>query len=141
MASVVWIITRSRLSERVRWSSFALTHVASITSTQPKTEGSHSSSSTKRVMARTPLVRARPNCTTCDSFEKRNSFSHPSPPSGIALEAINYARNSRIDVVLVDTAGRMQDNEPLMRALSKLIAVNDPDLVLFVGEFRWRRRK
>jgi len=54
--------------------------------------------------------------------------------AGIALEAINYARNSRIDVVLVDTAGRMQDNEPLMRALSKLIAVNDPDLVLFVGE-------
>merc|ERR1712025_700684 len=54
--------------------------------------------------------------------------------AGIAMEAINYARNSRIDVVLVDTAGRMQDNEPLMRALSKLIAVNDPDLVLFVGE-------
>ncbi len=49
-------------------------------------------------------------------------------------EAINYARQSRIDVVLVDTAGRMQDNEPLMRALSKLISVNDPDLVLFVGE-------
>ena len=140
MALVVWIITRSCFSERVRWSSFALTHVASITSTQPKMEGSHSSSSTKRVMARTPLV-SGPNCTTCDSFEKRNSFSHPSLPSGIALEAINYARNSRIDVVLVDTAGRMQDNEPLMRALSKLIAVNDPDLVLFVGEFRWRRRK
>ena len=39
-----------------------------------------------------------------------------------------------IDVVLVDTAGRMQDNEPLMRALAKLIRVNDPDLVLFVGE-------
>ena len=57
----------------------------------------------------------------------------PVPPSGIALEAINHARNTRIDVVLVDTAGRMQDNEPLMRALSKLISVNDPDLVLFVG--------
>ena len=27
----------------------------------------------------------------------------------------------RIDVVLVDTAGRMQDNEPLMRALAKVI--------------------
>lgn len=27
-----------------------------------------------------------------------------------------------------------QDNEPLMRALSKLINMNDPDLVLFVGE-------
>ena len=50
------------------------------------------------------------------------------------MEAISYARQSKIDVVLVDTAGRMQDNEPLMRALSKLISVNDPDLVLFVGE-------
>ncbi len=28
----------------------------------------------------------------------------------------------------------MQDNEPLMRALAKLIRMNDPDLVLFVGE-------
>ena len=53
---------------------------------------------------------------------------------GIAMEAINYARTSKCDVVLVDTAGRMQDNEPLMRSLAKLITVNDPDLVLFVGE-------
>lgn len=36
--------------------------------------------------------------------------------------------------MLVDTAGRMQDNAPLMTALAKLIAVNTPDLVLFVGE-------
>jgi len=55
-------------------------------------------------------------------------------PAGIAMEAINFARQTRIDVVLVDTAGRMQDNEPLMRSLAKLIKVNTPDLVLFVGE-------
>ncbi|XP_029038225.1 signal recognition particle receptor subunit alpha homolog isoform X2 [Osmia bicornis bicornis] len=54
--------------------------------------------------------------------------------AGIAMEAIRFARDSRFDVVLVDTAGRMQDNEPLMRALAKLIKVNEPDLVLFVGE-------
>lgn len=54
--------------------------------------------------------------------------------AGIAMEAIRFARDSNIDVVLVDTAGRMQDNEPLMRALAKLIKVNEPDLVLFVGE-------
>ena len=28
----------------------------------------------------------------------------------------------------------MQDNEPLMRALSNLINLNEPDLTLFVGE-------
>lgn len=44
------------------------------------------------------------------------------------------ARNQGFDVVLVDTAGRMQDNAPLMTALAKLITVNTPDLVLFVGE-------
>lgn len=54
--------------------------------------------------------------------------------AGIAMEGINHARDTGIDVVLVDTAGRMQDNEPLMRALAKLISVNAPDLVLFVGE-------
>ena len=27
-----------------------------------------------------------------------------------------------------------QDNEPLMRALAKLVHMNSPDLVLFVGE-------
>ncbi|XP_036319773.1 signal recognition particle receptor subunit alpha homolog [Rhagoletis pomonella] len=54
--------------------------------------------------------------------------------AGIAMEAIKFAHDTCIDIVLVDTAGRMQDNEPLMRSLSKLIKVNDPDLVLFVGE-------
>ncbi|KAK2491376.1 hypothetical protein MC885_007899 [Smutsia gigantea] len=54
--------------------------------------------------------------------------------AGIAMEAIAFARNQGFDVVLVDTAGRMQDNAPLMTALAKLITVNMPDLVLFVGE-------
>lgn len=54
--------------------------------------------------------------------------------AGIAMEAIRYASDTKTDVVLIDTAGRMQDNEPLMRALAKLIAVNEPDTVLFVGE-------
>lgn len=47
---------------------------------------------------------------------------------------LSLARNQGFDVVLVDTAGRMQDNAPLMTALAKLITVNTPDLVLFVGE-------
>nr|XP_027214135.1 LOW QUALITY PROTEIN: signal recognition particle receptor subunit alpha homolog [Penaeus vannamei] len=52
----------------------------------------------------------------------------------IARHAIEFARKNDFDVVLIDTAGRMQDNEPLMRALAKLILVNEPDLTLFVGE-------
>ena len=55
-------------------------------------------------------------------------------PANVANEAIKAAARQKVDVVLVDTAGRMQDNEPLMRALAKLININEPDLVLFVGE-------
>ncbi|XP_074594064.1 signal recognition particle receptor alpha isoform X2 [Brevipalpus obovatus] len=54
--------------------------------------------------------------------------------AAIAMEAINYARTSGYNVCLVDTAGRMQDNEPLMKQLAKLIKINEPDLTLFVGE-------
>lgn len=55
-------------------------------------------------------------------------------PSSVCASAIIKARNDKIDCVLVDTAGRMQENEELMKALSKLIYVNNPNLVLFVGE-------
>lgn len=55
-------------------------------------------------------------------------------PAKVAFEATKAAQREGCDVVLVDTAGRMQDNEPLMRALSNLISFNSPDLVLFVGE-------
>jgi signal recognition particle receptor subunit alpha len=54
--------------------------------------------------------------------------------AGIAMDAINYAKDNKFDVVMIDTAGRMQDNEPLMRALAKLVTMNKVDLVLFVGE-------
>ncbi|RID77812.1 hypothetical protein BRARA_A00692 [Brassica rapa] len=63
-------------------------------------------------------------------FEK----GYEKDPAVVAKEAIEEATRNGSDVVLVDTAGRMQDNEPLMRALSKLINLNKPDLVLFVGE-------
>uniref|UniRef100_A0A7N0SWX5 SRP54-type proteins GTP-binding domain-containing protein n=1 Tax=Kalanchoe fedtschenkoi TaxID=63787 RepID=A0A7N0SWX5_KALFE len=63
-------------------------------------------------------------------FEK----GYEKDPAVVAKEAIQEATRIGSDVVLVDTAGRMQDNEPLMRALSKLINLNNPDLVLFVGE-------
>lgn len=52
----------------------------------------------------------------------------------VAKDAISYAKENGFDVVLIDTAGRMQDNVPLMKSLAKLVQVNNPDLVLFVGE-------
>jgi signal recognition particle receptor subunit alpha len=55
-------------------------------------------------------------------------------PANIARDAINEAAAKKIDVVLIDTAGRMQDNEPLMKALARLVNLNNPDVVLFIGE-------
>ena len=52
----------------------------------------------------------------------------------IAQDAIKYAKEKKFDLVLVDTAGRMQDNGPLMIALAKLVNLNRPDRVIFVGE-------
>ena len=37
-------------------------------------------------------------------------------------------------MVLIDTAGRMQDNTPLMKALARLVEVNKPNLIIFIGE-------
>lgn len=54
--------------------------------------------------------------------------------AGIAASALKYGKTEGFDVVLIDTAGRMQDNEPLMRSLSKLVSVNNPDKIVFVGE-------
>ncbi|KAF6256404.1 SRP54-type protein, partial [Scenedesmus sp. NREL 46B-D3] len=51
-------------------------------------------------------------------------------PAKVAAEAIRVAERDGRDVVLVDTAGRMQDNEPLMRALSNLISLNQPELLV-----------
>lgn len=55
-------------------------------------------------------------------------------PPEIAYQAIREATIKKIDVVLVDTAGRMQHNEPLMRALARIVTMNNPDLIVFIGE-------
>merc|ERR1719373_116105 len=55
-------------------------------------------------------------------------------PAEVARHGIRKAFEEKDDVVLIDTAGRMQGNVALMRELAKLIQNNRPDLVLFVGE-------
>ena len=55
-------------------------------------------------------------------------------PAIIAHDAVREATSRKIDVVLIDTAGRMQDNEPLMKSLSRLVNLNQPNLITFIGE-------
>lgn len=62
------------------------------------------------------------------------SKGHDDDPAKRAYDCIREARAKGIDVVLIDTAGRMQDNEPLMRELARLVQLNRPKLVIFIGE-------
>jgi len=55
-------------------------------------------------------------------------------PASIAFDAIAYAKAHNIDVVLIDTAGRMHSNANLMDEMKKIIRVAKPDLKIFVGE-------
>jgi len=57
-----------------------------------------------------------------------------SDPAAVAFDAVKHAKAKNLDVVMIDTAGRMHNNEDLMRELEKLIRVNQPDLKIFVGE-------
>src|SRR5690606_14147649 len=54
--------------------------------------------------------------------------------ASVAAEGIASAKRAGLDVILIDTAGRMQGNDSLMKGLAKLMSINDPDLILFVGE-------
>ncbi|MBW2982923.1 signal recognition particle-docking protein FtsY [Candidatus Woesearchaeota archaeon] len=55
-------------------------------------------------------------------------------PAAVAFDAVKHARAKGIDVVLIDSAGRLHSNDNLMNELKKLIKVNQPDLNIFVGE-------
>jgi len=54
--------------------------------------------------------------------------------SAVAYDAIEHAKARFKDVVLIDTAGRMQTNTNLMDEMKKLKRIAQPDLVIFVGD-------
>jgi len=55
-------------------------------------------------------------------------------PAAVAYDAIEHAKAKHKDVVLLDTAGRMQTNVNLMDEMAKIKRVAKPDLILFVGD-------
>lgn len=55
-------------------------------------------------------------------------------PAAVAFDAVDHAKAKRRDVVLVDTAGRMQTNTNLIDEMKKIKKVVKPDLVVFVGD-------
>jgi len=55
-------------------------------------------------------------------------------PAAVAFDAIDHAKAKHKDVVLLDTAGRMQTNINLMDEMAKIKRVAKPDLIIFVGD-------
>ena len=54
--------------------------------------------------------------------------SEGSDPAAVVFDAINYAKNKKADVLIVDTAGRLQNKKNLMNELSKINRVIDREL-------------
>ena len=52
-------------------------------------------------------------------------------PAAVAYDAVNHAKAHGLNVVLIDTAGRMQTNQNLMNELIKIKRVVKPDLTVF----------
>ncbi|MEM2142555.1 MAG: signal recognition particle-docking protein FtsY [Candidatus Thorarchaeota archaeon] len=54
--------------------------------------------------------------------------------AAVAYDTIAHARARRIDVVLIDTAGRMQSNKNLLAEMQKIARVSQPNIKIFVGD-------
>jgi fused signal recognition particle receptor len=55
-------------------------------------------------------------------------------PSSVGRDAYDHAKKNHIDVVLMDTAGRMQTSKNLMDEMGKIVRVVKPDVKLFIGD-------
>jgi fused signal recognition particle receptor len=51
-------------------------------------------------------------------------------PAAVAYDTVNHAKSHGINIVLIDTAGRMQTNQNLMNELVKVKRVVSPDLTV-----------
>jgi len=57
-----------------------------------------------------------------------------SDPTSVAYDAVNHAKANKIDVVLIDTAGRQETNINLINELKKISRVIQPDITIYTGE-------
>lgn len=61
---------------------------------------------------------------------KMIKHKYGSDPAAVAYDTISHAKAHGIDVVLIDTAGRMQTNRDLMNELEKVKRIVKPDLTV-----------
>ncbi len=62
------------------------------------------------------------------------SQKYGADPAAVGFDAIQHAKKNFINVVLIDTAGRMHTAKNLLKEVEKIAKVCKPDLKIFVGE-------
>ena len=62
------------------------------------------------------------------------AHEYNSDPASVGFDAIKYAKKNFINVVLIDTAGRMHTSKNLLKEMEKISRVCKPDLKIFIGE-------
>jgi len=61
---------------------------------------------------------------------KMVKHNYGADPAAVAYDTINHAKAHSINIVLIDTAGRIQTNQNLMNELAKVKRVVNPDLTI-----------
>jgi fused signal recognition particle receptor len=62
------------------------------------------------------------------------AHEYGSDPASVGFDAVVYAKKKNINVVLIDTAGRMHTAKNLLNEMEKIVRVCKPDLKIFIGE-------
>ncbi|USN44193.1 MAG: signal recognition particle-docking protein FtsY [Candidatus Woesearchaeota archaeon] len=57
-----------------------------------------------------------------------------SDPAAVAFDAVEHAKAKKLDIVLIDTAGRMPNNANLLSELQKIKRVSKSQLSVFIGD-------
>ncbi|MBI5148481.1 signal recognition particle-docking protein FtsY [Candidatus Pacearchaeota archaeon] len=65
---------------------------------------------------------------------KMIKHDYQADPAAVAFDAIKHAKAAKIDVVLIDTAGRMHTQSNLLAEMQKIVRVAKPNLKIFIGE-------
>lgn len=69
-----------------------------------------------------------------DAISVEHFFLENKKPQEICSEAIKYAKDNFIDLVILDTAGRLHIDEEMMREIEEIKANVNPDEILLVAD-------
>ncbi len=143
-------ISNALSAERLDFNTYVKNHRKPVVIMFVGVNGSGKTTTIAKIVYRLKELQLTPVIAACDTFragaiqqlEKHADklgvrlikHNMGSDPAAVAYDAIEHARARSKDVVLIDTAGRMQTNVNLMDEMKKIRRIADPDMVIFVGD-------